>query len=77
MAIMARQQQGIGSRPNGQVDVGDPGRLRAPRVDDHQDFVRVLGHSREKSPGLGHLVALHAVPAHGHQHVGVLMSGAP
>ncbi len=68
-------QQRIRPRSDRQMDVRDLGRLRRPRVDDHEYLVGILGEAFQKSAGLRHLVAHHAVPSQGQQHVGVVVVG--
>ncbi len=68
-------QQGVGARPDGEMDVGELRRLGVPGIDDDQQLVRVLGELLQHPGRLGDLVALHAVPARRHQHVRVVDVG--
>ena len=68
-------EKGVGPRSHRQVDVRDGRGLRAPGVDHDEDLVGVFGEAGKETAGLGYLVALHAVPPHGQQHLRVLMIG--
>ena len=68
-----REQIGVTTRPRPEVDVGEIGRLGAPRVDDDQRAVRVVGDLLEDPAGLREAVRLPRVLAPEHGDLGVLV----
>jgi hypothetical protein len=68
-------QQGVGAGPHRQVKVGDGGGFAAARIDGDQQPVGILAESGQDLAGLGHLVALHAVPPPGNDHIGGVLVG--
>ena len=68
-----REQVGVTARPWAEVDVGELGRLGAPRVDDDQRAARVVGDLLEDPAGLWEPVRLPRVLAPEHGDLGVLV----
>ena len=66
-------EKGVGPGPQRDVQVRDLRRFRFPRVDDGQELVRIRGEFPEHEGGARHLVAFHAVPPDGHDHVRMVL----
>ena len=62
------RQQGIGTRSYRQVDIGNGSRFAPARINGHEQPLGVFGKLGKHYWCPRHLVALHPVPAPGHQH---------
>ncbi len=62
----------VGTRPDGQVEVGELGRLAPTGIDDDQRAVGIAGDLLERGAGMGQAVRLPRVLADEQRHLGVL-----
>ncbi len=62
-------EERVGSGSDGEVDIGELGGFRSPRIDDHQQPIGILGHLLQEGTGPLKVVAHHGVLSHDEQHV--------